>query len=152
MWRAGSLPACDRGFTLIELLVVMAILAALIGLAMPAFDRAMPGATLKSEASQVGSLMREARARAIRDDADVAVTLDIGDRTVSMPGRRHRLPELLGMTLLTGASEITRGGGQILFHGDGSSTGGRLRLIAREEHVDLLVDWLTGRIAMARAQ
>ena len=135
---------------MIELLVVMAILAALIGLAMPTFDRVLPGASLRSEAAEVAALLREARSRAIRDDADLAVSLDIGDRTVAIPGRRHRLPQRLGLTLLTGSTEITRGGGRILFYGDGSSTGGRLRLLARDEHVDVLVDWLTGRITVAR--
>ncbi len=150
MWRAGKKPARTSGFTLVELLVVMVVLAALIGLALPAFDRVMPGAALRSEAAEVAALLREARSRAIRDDASLAVTLDLGDRAVAMPGRRHRLPERLGMTLLTGSTEITRGGGRILFYGDGTSTGGRLRLIAKDEHVDVLVDWLTGRVTVAR--
>jgi general secretion pathway protein H len=148
MWRAGSLDTA--GFTLIELLVVISIIAALVGLAMPAFDRAMPAASLRAEASQMAGLLREARSRAIRDDASVAATLDIGDRTLSIPGRRHRLPSRIGVTLLTGTTEITRGGGRIMFHGDGTSTGGRLRLIAGEDHADILVDWLTGRVALAR--
>jgi general secretion pathway protein H len=149
MWRAGS-PNGAGGFTLLELLVVISIIAALLGLAMPAFDRAMPGASLRAEASEIAGMLREARSRAIRDDGSIAVTLDIGDRTVSIPGRRHRLPSRMGVSLLTGATEITRGGGRILFHGDGTSTGGRLRLIAGEEHADILVDWLTGRVAVAR--
>lgn len=150
MYRAGQTPAGANGFTLIELLVVMAILAAMIGLAMPAFDRVMPGASLKSEAGKVAGMLREARSQAIRDDADVAVTLDIGDRAVSMPGRRHHLPDSLGMTMLTGSTEVTRGGARIIFYGDGTSTGGRVRILANEKHVDVLVDWLTGRVAVAQ--
>ena len=150
MWRAGWKPAAVDGFTLIELLVVMAVLAALIGLAMPALDRVMPGVSLRSEAAEVAGLLREARSRAIRDDASIAVTLDIADRAVAMPRHRHRLPERLGMTMLTGTTEITRGGGRILFYGDGTSTGGRLRLTAKDKHVDVLVDWLTGRITVAQ--
>jgi general secretion pathway protein H len=149
MSRAGE-PGQAAGFTLVELLVVISIMAALIGLALPAFNRVMPGASLRAQAAETAGLLREARSRAIRDDASLAVTLDIGDRTISIPGRRHRLPSGMGVTLLTGSTEITRGGGRILFHGDGTSTGGRLRLITDDNHVDVLVDWLTGRIAIAR--
>jgi len=150
MSRAGQTAATANGFTLIEILVVMALLAALLALAVPAFDRVMPGATLRSEAGKVASMLREARSQAIRDDAEVAVTLDIADRAVSMPGHRHRLPEPLGMSMLTGSTELTRGGARIVFYGDGTSTGGRLRILTKEKHVDVLVDWLTGRIAVAQ--
>ncbi len=150
MRRTGEKSAPAAGFTLIELLVVMAVLATLIGLALPAFDRVMPGATLRAQAAEVAALLNEARSRAIRDDASLAVTLDLGDRTLAMTGRRHRLPDRLGMTMLTGSTEITRGGGRILFHGDGTSTGGRLRLTSQDQHVDVLVDWLTGRVSVAR--
>ena len=41
---------------------------------------------------------------------------------------------VVAMTMLTGSTEVTRGGARIVFYGDGTSTGGRVRLLAKEKH------------------
>jgi len=149
MSRAGKARPV-AGFTLIELLVVLAVLGGLLTLALPRLHVAFPGIATKSEAVAIAGLMREARSQAIRDDVTVAVTLDIADRTVAMPGHRHRLPSAMRLSLVTGTSKITEQGGQILFYGDGSASGAELRIATGEEHIDVVVDWLTGRIALVR--
>jgi general secretion pathway protein H len=65
-------------------------------------------------------------------------------------GTERRLPANLSLELLTIAGE-NRGNviGDIRFHPDGSSTGGRISLADGERRVAVGVDWLTGRVSVA---
>ena len=59
--------------------------------------------------------------------------------------------DLAGRLVAEPATDVSYDAGIQTLTIDGkTSTGGRLRLIARDEHVDVLVDWLTGRVSVAR--
>lgn len=139
------------GFTLIELLVVLAVLALALALAMPALNRLMPGLELQTEARDVASALREARAQAIGQNAEIAVVVDaerravvIGNRSVVQLSSRA---EIVPAANRTNAREP--GGPQIRFFPDGSSSGGQVTLQLDERKRHVLVDWLTGAIQVA---
>ena len=155
--RAGS-----AGFTLVELLVVLLIMGLMATIAAPYFGRLGPRLEAKATARQVVSLLRSARGVAIRDNREVAVVVDLDDRTLSIEsggdsGRGMTVAEGLGLQLLTGTAElIDDGSGRIRFYPDGTSTGGRVTITDpgsdpgsdAGRDFDVRIDWLTGRVAV----
>jgi general secretion pathway protein H len=129
MSRAG---AAERGFTLFELLVVLTIVALLAGVALP----------------QVRSLLRpdidrtsRAVALAVRDQRSAAM------RTGSMAAVS---PSAILPLLPSGTELIAEGLGEagLVFFPNGTSTGGRLMLMASDGQRAVDVDWLTGRVTV----
>jgi general secretion pathway protein H len=159
MARTGTSPTGDatagdaseaQGFTLIELLVVLAILGLTLVVAVPAFYRVLPGLELKTAAHTVTMAMREAHGLAIRTNAEVLMTVDLDKRTFSVgDGPPVQISPRLGIGLLTATREVIDSGtGAIRFYPDGTSTGGGVTLALKERHYHVVVDWLTGRVAM----
>jgi general secretion pathway protein H len=147
-------PAGDRrraaGFTLFELLIVLVILGLTLAVAVPLFARALPGLELKSSARTVAATMREARSLAIADNREIAVAIDLDTRTIDLAGlRSEALGDGIDLRLFTAAEElIDRGAGRIRFYPDGTSTGGRIRLLAAGRIYDIDVDWITGAVSI----
>ena len=168
--RIRTLPAGRRaasaGFTLVELLVVLLIMGLMASIAAPYFGRLAPRLEAKATARQVVSLLRSARGVAIRDNREVAVVVDLDDRTLTIEsggesggdsGRGVTVAEGLGLQLLTGTAElIDDGSGRIRFYPDGTSTGGRVTIsdpgVDPDSDAgldfDVRIDWLTGRVAV----
>ena len=149
----GTRPAVDRGggFTLIELLVVLAVLGlalALIAGYKPPWSR---GLGLKATAAELAAGLRLARSEAILSNRSVAIDVDlVGHRYRVGTGTPRRLPADLSLKLLTISGEALNGReGDIRFNPDGSSTGGRISLADGPRHIDVGVDWLTGRVSIA---
>lgn len=142
-------PKATEGFTLVELLVVLLILSVLLVAAPIAFDRVLPGLQVRSDAREVARVLRDARGRAIRDNLEAAVTIDLSERTfrAGNEGPQYRFSEGVSVTLHTAASErVGLDAGRIRFFPDGTSTGGRVDLERRGEEYDVIVDWLYGRV------
>ena len=165
----GSIIPLDstRGFTLVELLVVLLIISVLLVAAPIAFDRILPGLELKADARDFANLMREARLRAIRDNDEVTVVIDVAQRVywlgeAGTPGQsptpspnpspnpsgpRGAFSEGVSVTLRTAESEqIGEDIGRIRFFPDGTSTGGGVLLERRGREYGVVVDWLYGHV------
>jgi general secretion pathway protein H len=148
MSRAGS----DRaGFTLIELLVVLVLAASIATLVAPALSNALALSELKAGARTLASALRQARGHAIAGHRDVALLLDVNERAwrVSGQAQPHHLPSRLHVALYAAQSEMaSQNAGAIRFFPDGSSTGGRITVAARDRRYVVDVAWLTGRVTV----
>ena len=118
------------GFTLLEVLVVIAIMALIGGLAFPRIDRMIAGARFNSARSTVAAAAQAARAEAVRTDATVALIASSDGHALLVNGRTvASLPDEVSVA----------SAGPARFFGDGSATGGTIRLAAGENAAELQI-------------
>lgn len=140
-----------RGFTLIEVIVTLAIL----GLALTLVTGYKPpwssGLGVKGAAAELASGLRFARSEAIARNRSVPFSVDVKDHLYRVgAGKEHHLPANVSLALVTIEGEKRQAEtGDIRFHPDGSSTGGRIVLADGARRTAVGVDWLTGRITVA---
>lgn len=136
----------ESGFTLIELVVALAIIGLILGLVLPLLGRRAPGTALAVAASEIRSVLSEARITAIAEDRPVAFAGDpLGG--YRLDGRRYRLA---GGEPEAAVRVAVAGGRSIAFFPSGGSSGGRIILAAGDARRALTVDALTGRAAPLR--
>ena len=162
--QAGGTTA-DAGFTLVEMLVVLAILgmataAMAVGLRPPSDER-----LVRELAAEVRRELSLARMDALRIGAEVAVRVDVRDRTIRRDGggvidvperitldatvgrERTGVPSASRPIVPTGstlASLDGEGVGAIVFLPGGGSSGGRITLTAGDAQRQVGIHWLTG--------
>lgn len=138
------------GFTLAELLLVMAIGAALVALAPPLIQRALPGVQLKGAAREVAAGLRFVRNAAVASGSEQRFRIDVEGRRFWVGSEQKSLPESIELDLFTAQSELEGEGiGGIRFFPDGASTGGSVTLSHGERGYKVKVDWLTGMVRIA---
>lgn len=129
----------ERGFSLAEMLLVVALLALASGLVMARGGGAGSGAA----EAQLVRYLREARAEAMVAGGVVRIVLD--PVTQSLSGAATHAPDP------GGPMQLDAPGGAILFHPDGSSRGGTLRVTpARGPAFGVAVQPLSGAVAALR--
>jgi general secretion pathway protein H len=148
-------PARGRpaGFTLIELIVVIAVLGLTFGVLIARGPLSSRTLTARNAVDALAGGLRQARAQAIATNRPVEFDVDIAQKSFHIDKAAPvALPADYQLSLVTTAGE-RRGvtDGAIRFEPDGSSTGGRIDLVAGKRRVKIGIDWLSGRVSVADA-
>ena len=149
---AGRARRHRRGFTLIELLVVLAMLALVVVLVPPSFERLRESMQYRDTLRRVLGDLRAARQLAVGQGREVRFSIDLPARTFGVEGRpKTALPESLQIRFT--AAQIETASQQsvsIRFHPQGGATGGTVELVrASGAGARVTVDWLSGAISQS---
>ena len=141
------------GFTLLEVMVVVAIMAAGLMLVITRYPTGPNNTNIRLFGNEVITRLRETRNFAAEQNTQAAFIFDAEERTykVAENGKPHVLPEDISFKMETAAQLNTQPQeGRIVFFGDSSSTGGSIILSKKNSEYRIDVDWLTGRISIAK--
>lgn len=130
------------GFTLLEVLVVIAIMALIGGLVFPRVDRMLDMARFNAARSMVAGAAQGARAQAVRTGSTVVLQASSDGHSVLGNGRT--------IANLAEPVRVENVGGQARFFGDGSASGGILRLTSGTRRAELHIGTPTGKTRWQR--
>ena len=140
----------SAGFSLLELLVVLLILALASTLIAASFNLQGESRQLKSISATLADDLRLARTRAEWSGQTSMVGFDPDTRAfVSAVGKTRNVPDRFRVEFI--ASDRA-GPARILFHPDGSSTGGTVNIIGDQMMTRTRVDWLTGSVIQVTSE
>lgn len=143
----------NHGLSLLEVMVGLAIIALLLAVTLPSLsDRS--GLALELAARRVAGDLRRAQSQAVRHSH----TVDFAVNVASGVFGHERLDRILesrrdiGVALFTTADQRRNlQEGTIRFFPEGGSTGGGIVLSQGPRRIQVLVDWLTGRVSINRS-
>jgi len=142
----------QRGFTMLELMAVMALLAMLVGLALPGLLRSWERAGSRANLRKLTSALRLARSEAATQGHRVRLFLNVKNGRFKVEGSQQQ-GELTGMRLIDPHlvwEDQERSQGYIAFYGDGSSSGGKVVLEEPTGQRHLIeVQPITGKVGLA---
>lgn len=139
-----------RGFSLMELLAVLVLVAVATTAIAVSLVNGLRGTKVMAASRDMAAAMRYTRGQAIIQRQELALEVDVAEKSYTAPGRSTvKLPEDMTLTLRTAGSELTdENAGRIRFFPDGSSTGGFVRLATERREWLVNVAWLTGEISL----
>ena len=144
--RTATAPS---GFTLVELLVVLAIAGLLVALVPPVVSALVPDFRAKAVAQEVVAELRDARGDAIARHRPITLVFSTEGYGRAGAVHRHDLPRSVSfLAVSVPPAEREADGSHIDFYPDGSTSGARVRIAAGKARIDIVVDWLTGRISI----
>jgi type II secretion system protein H len=139
MSAAGNEP----GFTLLEMLVVLGLLSLIAMIAVPDFERAMGLLELRETAATLQANLRVMRSDAVRSDQEVDFALDSDGKGYQWSeGEKRRIPDRVGLRMAKGQA--------IVFYGDGTTSGGAVKVLSAGREILLIVDESTGTVAQGK--
>ncbi|MGV6808346.1 MAG: GspH/FimT family pseudopilin [bacterium] len=138
------------GFSLLELMIVLVLGAMLTGVVATSLSK---GPVLRKNARDVVSSLRHARSLAIMQQQDAVWRMNIEQKKFWIQSikqqRSRQLDESIETKVLTAESEVSsQSEAGIRFFPDGSSTGGKVELSYKEQHYQINVEWISGRVTL----
>jgi general secretion pathway protein H len=152
--RSSGSAAVARGFTLIEVVAVLVLIAIAITVASVAVSAGANSARVRAAGRDLVAALRYTRGQAIFTGKEQVLALDVEKRSYQAPARSEVvLPGEMELRLVTAAMEQTGDTkGNIRFYPDGSSTGGRVRLLLGQREWNVEVAWLTGEVRLREVE
>lgn len=140
----------QHGFSLVELLAVLVLISLLFGLVGGSIYRSMDSVKVRRTGTEVLNALRYVRGQAIVTHEVQFLEVDIENRTFRAADRDvQELPDGVEITLRTASMDLLDDKvGRLRFYPDGSSTGGRVTLMAGDRVWRVNVAWLTGEIGL----
>ena len=142
----------NRGFTLIELVFVVLILATMVGMAAPIFQKSYRRASWEAASGRLADLMAYARERAVMERAPYRVDFDGSDGSYWLsaggPEGFSRMDDRWGRTRRVPPDVVlTADVPAVTFYPDGTASEGSIKLAAGEKDVcQLRVEPILGRV------
>lgn len=142
------------GVSLLEMLLVVALIAVAGMIAAMVLTGGFDGMQLRSSSKEIAAQLRYARAQAIATGEPQLFVIQPASHQWLGPNDRHgEVPQSLRVEFIGARqAQVRAGEGGILFFPDGASTGGRVRLSAKQAAWRIDVAWLTGEVTLARAE
>ena len=140
-------PTDQRGFTLVELLAVLAIISLAIAAFAPAGGRSLETTKFRAFLMKTTAMLKEGRSLAISQQKDQFFRINAARREFGLDGGAVPASLPSGVDLKATLAERTGG---ILFHPQGTSSGGVLAFTFRGQVFELRVNWLTGHVSQHR--
>jgi general secretion pathway protein H len=141
----------QNGLTLLEALVGLAVMAALVTVLVP-FMQPKSGANLDLAARQIAVQLRQTQNAAIRNSRPAEIVIDIAAGRVGHDRIAQTKPPITLSLRTVGEQRRGTTAGAIQFFPDGGSTGGGITLTQGTRRMEIVVDWLTGRISTVERQ
>lgn len=138
----------DDGFSLLETLIALAIVALMVTVSVPMMSRGGNG--LELAARQAETELRRAQSTAVRTNRTVEVAIDVASGRIGNQRIAEAQPPVLMHVSTTADQKRSASAGSIRFFPDGGSTGGGVTLAQNGNSIQVLVDWLTGRVSVAK--
>ncbi|HET7845408.1 MAG TPA: GspH/FimT family pseudopilin [Xanthomonadales bacterium] len=151
---ARSIGFRGHGFTLVEIMVVLALVALVVTITAVSLGQGLTGSKVRAASRDLAAALRYTRGQAIVTQSEQVLELDLEHFTYTAPKRKAvELPKDMELRLLTAQQELTGDkAGRIRFYADGSSTGGRIKVVRGRRSWDIEVAWLTGEVALREGE
>lgn len=142
----------ERGFTLLEMLLTLTIIASVAAASTIGLSGRLAQLKVSGAVSEIADTLREGQLKALRTGAQTSLVFDRDARTLTLfpEARTKEISDLVRVSFEVDRAYARAGRAEIVFFADGSSTGGRVDLVAGARNYEIEVDWLTGLVRQRR--